>query len=393
MLKPCSESAFPKPLTRLCVVSSWFPSYQYPLRTPFIPAFVGRIKKTGIAVSVITVREKLDLCFELLDGTPVYRISRFFPFLDLLGLVLRIRPELIHVHAPNQFSGLAVLAARLLHIPVVATIHRVEVQPVKKKYVHVMRRIVLSLCDQIITVSKTMRLLAENCGAEKDKIEVIYNSATESIFSPRDKEVSRKSIHLPPEKAVILCVGRLVPRKGVRYLIQAMPLILEKREAVLMIVGSGSGKGALQHLVKTLNLQGNVLFSSKLSTEELALYYNAADVFVLPSLSEGHSVALLEAMASGLPIVATNIGGNDETVVDQVNGFLIPPKDPEALSKAITTILGDTELRRRFCEKSLEIYDRNFSEKIQLTKHFSIYRELLKTYEIPDSYERDRICE
>jgi len=365
----------------VCIVTTWFPSRRNPFSAPFVLAFARRIKKAGLEVEVITARDEGGQTFDLNSGEinsiPIYRINRRFPFLQMLDLVVRLNPDIIHVHAPNQFSGFAVVIGKLLRIPVVATIHRVEAQPVRNKYVRVMRRIVLSLCDRIIPVSKAIKLLAQNCGAEEDKTNVIYNSAVENIFRPRNKEDSRKSIHLFSDN-VILCVSGLVPRKGVRYLIQAMPLILKKREAILLIVGNGPQKSTLQHLVKTLNLREKVLFASKLPTEKLALYYDAADVFVLPSLSEGHSVALLEAMASGLPIVATNIGGNNESIVNQVNGFLVPPKNSEELSKAIITILSDTKLRHDFSKKSLEIYDKNFSEKIQLTKYFSIYQELLK---------------
>jgi len=101
-------------------------------------------------------------------------------------------------------------------------------------------------------------------------------------------------------------------------------------------------------------------------------------VFVLPSLNEGHAVVLLEAMASGLPVVATNIGGNNESIINEGNGFLVFPKDHYALAKAVSAILDDENLKLRFSSKSAELYRETFSERIQVMKYFLIYKELLK---------------
>jgi len=367
-----------KPHLRLCVVSSWFPSREHPFRTPFVPAFVRRIKKTGIDVTVVTTREKLDSAFELADDVPVYRISQRSLFLNMFRLLAELRPDIIHVHAPNFFSSFAIITATLLRIPVIATVHKAEVLPVGNVCIEIMRRIVLLLCDQIVAVSKATRQLTEQCGVGTNRIDIVYNSAEEHIFKPRSRQKARKLLHLPLDKDIILFVGRLEPVKGVIYLIQAMSFVLREREAILVIAGDGAKRSNLQHLVKNLNLNSHVLFLGNVHAEKLALYYNAADVFVLPSLVEGHPLVVLEAMASGLPIVATNIGGNNESVVPHVNGLLVPPKNSEDLSKAILTILGDRKLRFRFSSESAKLYRHGFSEKLQLTNYFSIYEECLR---------------
>lgn len=367
---------------KVCIVSSWFPSSIDPFSGSFVLAFGKRIKKAGLEVEVITARDKRDQRFdsrsEKVNSIPIYRVNRFLPFLQMFKLIATLKPHIIHVHAPNFFSSFAVVIAKILRIPVVATVHRVEVMPLKSKYMHFVRRMVLSLFDRIVAVSAATRQLTQDCGVDGSKIHIIWNSVEEDAFRPRSKSETRRQLRIAKERDVVLFVGNVVWRKGIKYLICAMLQILQNRDVQLVIVGDGPGRSSLQHLVDSVNLKDNVLFAGHLPTEKLALYYNAADVFVLPSLSEGQSVALLEAMASGLPIVATNVRGNKESVIDKINGFLVSPKDYVELAQAISMILDDENLKQQFSQKSLELYRKNFSERNQLDKYLFIYDKLLK---------------
>jgi len=372
---------------KVCFVSSWFPSRMNPHSAPFIPAFVKRFKKAGLKVSVITTRNNEEPFFDpnsrICGSIPVYRINRHFAFFQIFKLVAHLRPDIIHVHAPNFFSSFAVIVGKILRTPVVTTIHRVEVSPTKNPLVHFERRIALNLFDRIVVVSGAVKYMTEKCGVRSSRISAIWNSADEGNFKPRSKENARKLLHLPLEKRVIIFVGRLVPIKGIHFLVRALPSILREWEAILVIVGEGSERSNLKHLVDMLNLEPYVLFIGNIPAERLALYYNAADVFALPSLIEGHSVVLLEAMASGLPVVATDVGGNSESIINEVNGFLVCSKDYHALAQAISAILNNEGLRQRFSAKSLELYRKNFSERTQVVKYFSVYDELLKKEKRP----------
>lgn len=375
----------PKKTIKVCFVSSWFPSQINPYRTPFVPAFIKRFKKAGFEVDIVTKNDKgepiLDgVSKELHDSIPVHRINWCFPLFQMFRLIFKLRPDIIHVHAPNFFSSFSIVVGKILRTPVLVTIHRVEVMPTKNPLLYLARRIALNLFDRIVVVSEAVKRLTEKCGAYRPKISVVWNSAEEENFRPRSKKKARGSLYLPLEKKIILSVGRLAPIKGISYLIRAMPSILQTQEAILVIIGDGPERSDLQHLVDVLNLQLYVLFLGQMNPKKLALYYNAADVFVSPSLIEGHPVVLLEAMASGLPVIATDVGGNKETVINEVNGFLVPSKNPQALAQAIDVVLGNEALRQRFSEKSLEIYHKNFSEKTQVTRYLFIYQEILKRF-------------
>jgi len=141
----------------------------------------------------------------------------------------------------------------------------------------------------------------------------------------------------------------------------------------LIIIGDGPQKAELIRLSKNLKLEDKVIFTGRITTDDLCLYYGAADVFVLPSLHEGHAVVLLEAMSSGLPIVATRISGDLETVSDGKNGYLIQPKNVGQLADAVVRILSNKKRIHEYGNASLSIYKEKFSEEKQIRKIVEIY--------------------
>lgn len=206
--------------------------------------------------------------------------------------------------------------------------------------------------------------MALNIGAPANKVTVIYNAVDETMFTPKLKALCRQELGLPRDAKIILFVGNLIPRKGVEYLIRALPIILTKiPNALLVVVGDGSQRGELEQLVDELDLRSNVIFTGRIPTERLCLYYGAADVFVLPSLHEGHPMVLLEAMASGLPVIATKVSGSIETVVHGVNGYLVEPRDIYQLAEAVIKVLTDEKRIYEFGKASLRIYEERFSEE------------------------------
>ena len=149
-----------------------------------------------------------------------------------------------------------------------------------------------------------------------------------------------------------------------------------------IIVGQGEDLQELKSTVNKYDLNSHVKFYGRVSKATLSELYTAADVFVLPSTSEGHSVALLEAMASGLPIVASDIEGNRESVEDGVNGFLFRTGSSECLAEKLEIILSDPKLKKMMSDKSYERYIQKFSTKTQIDNYLKIYDSLIKKAEI-----------
>jgi glycosyltransferase involved in cell wall biosynthesis len=165
-------------------------------------------------------------------------------------------------------------------------------------------------------------------------------------FSNLSRESSRSGLQIKKGEKVILFVGKLHAVKGVNYLIQAMNVIRQKEPKTrLILVGDGEERRDLEKLTSSLNLADSVTFVGKVPNEKVPQYMAAADIFVLPSLSEGFPMVIVEAMASGLPIVTTNVTGLPEIVHNGENGLLVEPKNSVELAEKILLLLQDDELR------------------------------------------------
>lgn len=165
--------------------------------------------------------------------------------------------------------------------------------------------------------------------------------------------------------------------KGLNYLIDATATIVEKRNDVLLVlVGGGPEKNALNSQISKLNLGNYVLLTGEKPHGDIPIWLAASDVFAFPSLTEGFPTVILEAMASGLPIVATNITGLPEIIEDGKNGLLVEPKNPQLLGEAILKILNDVELGKKMSRSNLEDVRQyswqNFSKRLD-----GVFREVI----------------
>jgi glycosyltransferase involved in cell wall biosynthesis len=192
----------------------------------------------------------------------------------------------------------------------------------------------------------------------------------------RFKNLSKGDIRSKGEKT-ILFVGTLRPVKGLTYLIEAMKITRDKNKDIqLMLVGSGEERVHLEVLIKKLKLKKCVNFIGKVPNEEVPEYMFASDVFVLPSLSEGFPNVVLEAMASGLPIVATNVGGLSEIIKDGENGFVVEPKSPKQIAEMVLMLLEDDELRERISKNNKKRV-KDYSLESVVARLEEIYRSYL----------------
>ncbi len=183
---------------------------------------------------------------------------------------------------------------------------------------------------------------------------------------------------------VILFVGRLIDWKGATYLIKAMPEILQHiQEAKAILVGSGPQKDDLVHLAGTLAVEGQVVFIDEVPQQELLDFYAVADIFVLPSIinekgeTEGLGVVLLEAMASGLPVIGSNVGGIPDIVKDKFNGLLVEQKKPKDLAEKIIKLAGSEKLRVQMGENGRRFVRENFDWDIIAKRFIHVYDSLL----------------
>jgi sugar transferase (PEP-CTERM/EpsH1 system associated) len=298
-------------------------------------------------------------------------------FARLVRLLRRLRPAV--VHSRNWATFDAILAARLAGVP--AVIHgehgRDASDPEgRHRRRRWLRRAASPLVDRFVTVSGDLRRwLVEDVGIPPRKIVTIPNGVDTGRFTPADAAAARAALGLAADQLVVGTVGRLDPVKNQAGLIQAFGRLAgEYPDATLLIAGDGPCEGALRGLGAALGLGARVRLLGERA--DVPSILAAMDVFVLPSIAEGMSNTLLEAMASGLPLVATRVGGNPELVEDGVNGVLVPRQDPDALVAALRGYVDDPHLRAVHGKASRQRAVAEFGLERMRAAYTGLYAEL-----------------
>ena len=227
-------------------------------------------------------------------------------------------------------------------------------------------KIIWKKADFVVSNSEGLKELACKTNPGQ-KIEVIYNGIDTDQFRPKENQDKTDTFR-------ILCVSRLTARKGIRYLIKAFSLLKDKYSNIkLEIVGEGDEKNNLENLAKELKLESKVYFSGLINHEKLPEIYQGSQVFVLPSLNEGMSNTMLEALASGLPVIATDTGGTKELISDGENGFIVEMKSSQDIAEKLERLIKDEELR-----KKMSWVSRKIAEKLNWKKVADAYYDLYK---------------
>ena len=325
--------------------------------------------------------DSVNIGFRLGIPYAIPHVSSFKTFLELVK-----SSDLIHVHGhPYLSSLLAVEIAKKYGKPIVLTQHNTFIEYENYLWDHVewlndcaIGRQVLRGADKIVVVSKATRNYVLSLGADLEKIEVLHNGVDLNRFKPLTgiKEIMRKKLGIPKEASTTLTVRRLVYKNGIDTLIESARLAIKKNpRLVFVVIGKGPDSEEAKERIVQLEMQKNFRLTGFISDEELPVYYNAADFFVLPSKSgEGLPLVALEAMACGLPIIATNVGGTSE-VINEKYGKLVPPDAPDALAEAIVDFSHrDLEFLKKDLRMSIE---EKFSWDRNVEKLYGIYEELI----------------
>lgn len=235
----------------------------------------------------------------------------------------------------------------------------------------------LKYSSKIICISRNLYGLAKSFGLDEEKLEYVPLGIDLSVYRPGDRDAAKDAAGLAG-KIVVLYVGHLTEGKGVRYLLEAVAGLergLLPRVTVI-IVGDGPDRSALERLSHELGISGHVRFTGRLQPPEVREWYRIADIFVLPSLSEGRPTVINEAMACGCAIVATNISGIPEQVTDGYNGFLVSPRDSAALADRIACLAESEEKIARMGRNSRQkLLDEGVTWERYAARVTEIYRQ------------------
>lgn len=298
--------------------------------------------------------------------------SRTRRFLGILKIVRRVRPDIVH----NHVSWYGLVAGTLVGAKRVETIHNTYhwlTRPQKFQY-----GLYCLLADRIIAVSKGVKdyTLREFPFFRPEKFRVVYNGVTPEAFQhshPLEEDL-RTAPHTDTVP-VVGFLGRLTEQKGVEYLLDAAALLQSRGiDHRLVIVGDGDLRDQLEARARSLRLS-EVTFAGY--QHHIADVLATFDIFVLPSLWEGFPVSLVEAMASGLPVVATRVGGTGEAVLDGITGYLVAPRDVQDLAAKIAKLATDPDLRKRMRLAARQRVREHFSASTMVKKTEDVYNEIL----------------
>ena len=359
---------------KVCYIVSTFPRNERDPEVPWLVECVRRLRDRGVEIKVFAPSFK-GLGDHVIFGIPVHRFRYFFrrwetlthdegapnkimarplykylafPYvlfgiLDAIQFFRRESFDILHVHWPFPHGLFGMIGSRICQARVILNFHGAELLLCRKYPIvrHFLRFFLRNADRTIANSSFTRDKIVE---VERRPVEVIPFGATLE---------ERRAIEPKGPVKTILFVGRLVERKGVAYLIRAMPRVLEKVRAQLVIVGEGYRREALEQLIAEERLDEAVKLTGKVSDEAKRGWYETCDVFVLPSIvdskgdTEGLGMVLLEALGYRKPVVASRVGGIPDIVLDGEMGLLVPEKDPEALGEAIVSVLTDEHLAQR----------------------------------------------
>lgn len=247
-----------------------------------------------------------------------------------------------HFAYPDGFA--AIKLGRYFNVPVVVTARGSDITRNKlmSNIAPLLREVVTS-ATRLIAVSKEIKQDFIELGADPEKIHVIPNGIDTSVFHPISRSEAREQLGLKQDKKLIVSVGRLDHNKSQWLILEALCKIgrerLENQKIRLALIGEGDDRRKLEEASRHLGLSDIVRFVGQLAPEKICLWNNAADVKVLASLREGSPNVVLEALACGTPVIASNVGTNPDIIELGKNGFLFPSGDSEALKNQLLTAL------------------------------------------------------
>lgn len=402
-------------IPRVLVISHMYPSHADPVDGIFIHRGVRALVERGnVEVMVVS---SVPWAPRVLWGRPQWKkwadiqkttsidevttvrpahveipFKHFWPYrgvsmaLRLLPKLVALRQEfpfnIIHTHTVTPDGLTGIILGKWFQTPTVCSIRGSDVNsyPFRSKRYYAFSRRVLQKTDIVLANNRPILEKAGAIAGRDIRCRCIYNGIDQSLFFPEpDKRSLRVELGFPKDCTLIIFIGDFITSKGVLELCDAfIRLSCKERNVHLLMVGAGPLRPEVEARFGQAESQDSVTFTGRVPQKIAAALLRAADIFVLPSHSEGMPNALIEAMACGVASVVTPVGGVIEVVENGVNGLLIPVGNPERLRSAITQLLVDTKLRTTISRLSIIKIGNRFSWTRHAIEHKLLYQELLQ---------------
>jgi len=322
--------------------------------------YADELERLGIKIVVLNKRGKLDIGM-------------------LIKLVRLMRIEKIELVYTYMFTAntWGRIAALLAGVPIIVAGERAA-DRWKSKFHLLVDKVLSKYTDKIIANSDgVVDFYVLEAKISRNKFLVVHNGVNMSMFKHQKDRAAeiRQELNICSEKAVVGTIGRLMPQKGYQFFLKAVKIIAKEfPNTVFLIVGVGYELEELENLSIKLGIGDKVIFAG--FRDDIPEILSIVDVFVSSSLYEGLPNVVLEAMANGLPVVATNIEGTCEVVLEGKTGFLVPPRDYVALAEKVTFLLNNQELAHKMGETGKEKVREEFGFDIMVRKIEGIYDDL-----------------
>lgn len=300
----------------------------------------------GYSVRELAVRTKID---------PIAVVS-------LARTIRAQKSDIVHTHLSTS-SVNGCLAARLARVPSVATVHGLS------------GKLSFLAAHHMIAVSADVRRHLTAQGLHESKISIVHNGVAVSAFPPGARETARDSLGIPRGARVVGTTARLTPLKGVDSALHAVArLVQDWPDLKYVVFGDGEQEAELRALASSLQIEDSVVFAGYRSN--LTDLLPALDVFLFPTLREAMGIAVIEAMAAGIPVIATRVGGIPEVVLPGT-GLLVEPSDPVAMTEAVDRLLREPELREALVRAASEHVREHYSCRRMAQRTLAVYEAVL----------------
>ena len=381
---------------KICIATTSFPRWNGDHRAPFIFGLAQALKEEGHAIRVATLHTPGALGQEVMDSIEVQRMHylperlevlqkedggmpvawKKYPlarlallpfFLTQVVSIIRCARGCDLIHANWSLTGIAAWVGKFIHRkPYVVTVHGSDVFIGKSlPVVPWLTKQALNDSKAVIAVSEALAEALRAMGVRPEKIQVIPNGVNTAVFFPGEERLGKD----------LLFVGNITENKGLRYLLTAFANIQGQIPGVRMVIaGDGPERAAFEKLAQHLGIAEDVVFTGAKPQQSIAEMMRAAKVFVLPSLSEGFGVVLLEAMACGVPCIGTSVGGIPG-ILNHGTGLLVPPGDPGALGEAILRLIQSPALREEMRRKGIDQVACQYSWQAISKRILSVYQQ------------------
>lgn len=408
---------------KIVLITTTFPRWKDDIVPLFVYDLSKRLREEGFEIIVLAPHHNGAKKIEIMDGLKVYRFPYFYPYSfqklaygggilynlkrcylakieaplfflsELFSTIKIIRKEkidVIHSHwlVPQGFVG--AIIKKINKIPHIATVHAADVfglerLPFKQKIAN----FIVKNSDKIIVVSsyigeKLLGLISPELKIDIEKKMLILPMGVDiQSFQNTNDKTKLLSEYNIKSKFNLLFLGRLAEKKGISYSIKAMPKIVSKAKDVnYLICGDGHLREELEQLVKKMNLEDYIRFTGFVSNKEKIDYLTLADILIVPSIvvqsgeTEGLPVVILEGLAAGKPIIASNVSGVKDVIRDGWNGFLVEQKNPEQIAEKVLELLGNGVLKAEFSKNALTS-GKNYDWELISRKYFEMMQNLV----------------